>query len=162
MHADFKYGANDSVLLVAHDDYKQCSTETPLGRFTGGDTKFALDRYGPVYFVSGVAGHCEAGQRMIVRVIRPGASAPRGAPVAAPAMPPTASGSGSGRSGAPSPATSPAGSGSGSSSTSPSPSPSPSPLPQASGASRRVLVSSVAVGLVLLVACAITLSSVVA
>ncbi|NP_001266625.3 uclacyanin-2 precursor [Zea mays] len=157
---DFKYGANDSVLLVAHDDYKQCSTETPLGRFTGGDTKFALDRYGPVYFVSGVAGHCEAGQRMIVRVIRPGASAPRGAPVAAPAMPPTASGSG--RSGAPSPATSPAGSGSGSSSTSPSPSPSPSPLPQASGASRRVLVSSVAVGLVLLVACAITLSSVVA
>ena len=105
MHADFKYGANDSVLLVAHDDYKQCSTETPLGRFTGGDTKFALDRYGPVYFVSGVAGHCEAGQRMIVRVIRPGASAPRGAPVAAPAMPPTASGSG--RSGAPSPATSP-------------------------------------------------------
>ena len=67
--ADFKY-ANDSVLLVSHDDYKQCSTETPVRRFTGGDTKFTLDGLGPFYFVSGVPGHCEKGQRMIARVSR--------------------------------------------------------------------------------------------
>lgn len=162
VHAGFKY-ANDSVLLVSHDDYKQCSTDTPLSRFSSGDTKFKLDRYGPLYFVSGVAGHCEAGQRMIVRVRAP--SALYGAPAAAPGMPPTVSG----RGGAPrpSPVSSPAvpsvGSGAGSASTAPTPSPSPSPLPQASGASRCVLgvVSSVAVGLVVLVASAITLSVVV-
>jgi len=160
VHAGFKY-ANDSVLLVSHDDYKQCSTETPLSRFSSGDTKFKVDRYGPLYFVSGVAGHCEAGQRMIVRVRAP--TALYGAPAAAPGMPPTVSG----RGGAPrpSPVSSPAvpSVGSGSASTAPTPSPNPSPLPQASGASRRVLgvVSSVAVGLLVLVASAITLSVVV-
>ncbi|CAD6249664.1 unnamed protein product [Miscanthus lutarioriparius] len=147
----FKY-ANDSVLLVSHDDYKQCSTETPLSRFSSGDTKFKLDRYGPLYFVSGVAGHCEAGQRMIVRVRAP--TALYGAPAAAPGMPPTVSAS---------PVSSPAVPSVGSGSASTVPTPSPSPLPQASGASRRVLgvVSSVAVGLLVLVASAITLSVVV-
>jgi len=162
VHAGFKYAA-DSVLLVSHDDYKQCSTETPLSRFSSGDTKFKLDRYGPLYFVSGVAGHCEAEQRMIVRVRAP--SALYGAPAAAPGMPPTVSG----RGGAPrpSPVSSPAvpsvGSGAGSASTAPTPSPSPLPQASGAGASRRVLgvVSSVAVGLLVLVASAITLSVVV-
>lgn len=161
-HADFKYANDDSVLLVAHDDYKQCGTAIPLSRFTGGDTKFTLDRYGPLYFVSGVAGHCEAGQRMIVRVRAPSAlyGAPAMAP--APAMPPAVGGSGSGAP-SPRPASSPAApSIGGSGSASASAAPSPSPLPQVSGggASRRVLgvVSSVAVGLVVLAASAITLS----
>ncbi|TVU28320.1 hypothetical protein EJB05_19834 [Eragrostis curvula] len=144
----FKY-ANDSVLLVTHDDYKQCSTETPLSRFTDGDTKFTFDRFGPFYFVSGVPGHCEAGQRMIARVMAP--SSLTVAPAAAPGMPPTAV------VGAPTPASSSprdAGvpSGSGSSSGAESTTPSPSPTSQASGASRRVLTavsSSVALGLVI-------------
>lgn len=161
---NFMY-TNDSVLLVSHDDYKQCSTETPVSRFASGDTKIKLDRYGPLYFVSGVAGHCEAGQRMIVRVRAP--SALYGAPAAAPGMPPTVSG---GPIGAPSPVVSspavpsvPIGYGAGSAAAT-APTPSPSPMPEASGASaRRVLgvVSSVAGGLVVLVASAITLSVVV-
>ncbi|CAL4885112.1 unnamed protein product [Urochloa decumbens] len=154
----FKYG-NDSVLLVSHDDYKQCSTETPLGRFTGGDTQFRLDGYGPFYFISGVPGHCEAGQRMIARVRAP-SSQTAGAPAAAPGMPPTAIGGGSptptgGAAAAPSVV-----GGSGSVST---PTPTPSPLPQASGASRRAVVSkvvpSILVGLV--VVCVVTLFVVV-
>jgi hypothetical protein len=88
MHAEFKY-VNDSVLVVSHDDYKQCSTKAPLSRFTDGDTKFTFDRFGLFYFVSGVPGHCEAGQRMIVRVMAPSLT---NAPAAAPGrMPPTAS-----------------------------------------------------------------------
>ncbi|XP_062217813.1 early nodulin-like protein 6 [Phragmites australis] len=140
---NFKY-ANDSVLLVSHDDYKQCNTESPLSRFTDGDTKFTFDRYGLFYFVSGIPGHCEAGQRMIARVMAP--SALSGAPTTAPpAMPPTVSGGGGGAS---NPVSSP-GVLPGSSPTSTS-TQSPSPLPQASGASRRVLsvVSSIVVGLV--------------
>ncbi|KAJ1280797.1 hypothetical protein BS78_04G260400 [Paspalum vaginatum] len=146
---NFKY-ANDSVLLVDHDDYKQCSTASPVSRFTDGDTKFPLDRYGLFYFVSGVPGHCEAGQRMITRVAS--ASALNGAPAAAPGMPPTtviAPASPAPVSSAPVPS---AGSSSGTPASSSTPSPSPSPASQPSGASRRVLgaVSSVAVGLVTL------------
>ncbi|KAG0534338.1 hypothetical protein BDA96_04G271400 [Sorghum bicolor] len=158
----FKYANNDSVLLVSHDDYKQCSTETPVSRFSSGDTKFKLDSYGPLYFVSGAAGHCEAGQRMIVRVRAP--SALYGSPAAAPGMPPAVSGRGGGGAPRRSPVSSPAVPpvvGSRAGSTAPTPSTSPSPMPQASGASsRRVLgvVSSVAVGLVVLVASSITLS----
>ncbi|OEL38377.1 hypothetical protein BAE44_0000608 [Dichanthelium oligosanthes] len=137
----FKY-ANDSVLLVSHDDYKQCSTETPVSRFTGGDTKFRLDGYGPFYFVSGVPGHCEAGQRMIARVRAP-SSLTAGVPASAPGMPPTLAPTPAAAS---SPAVPSVGSGSASAST-----PSPSPSPQPSGASRRALsVVSSAVGLVVL------------
>ncbi|CAN6280135.1 unnamed protein product [Urochloa humidicola] len=156
----FKY-ANDSVLLVSHDDYKQCSTETPLSRFTGGDTKFRLDGYGPFYFLSGVPGHCEAGQRMIARVRAP-SSQTAGAPAAAPGMPPTASG---GFGGAPTPAGAAASSPAapsvvgGSGSASSTPTPTPSPTPQPSGASRRAVVSSIVVGLV--VVCVVTLFVVV-
>ncbi|KAI4981650.1 hypothetical protein ZWY2020_022142 [Hordeum vulgare] len=41
---NFKYEAKDSVLLVNHDDYKMCSTVTPVTRFADGDTKFKFDR----------------------------------------------------------------------------------------------------------------------
>ncbi|CAL5054603.1 unnamed protein product [Urochloa decumbens] len=160
----FKYG-NDSVLLVSHDDYKQCSTETPLGRFTGGDTQFRLDGYGPFYFISGVPGHCEAGQRMIARVRAP-SSQTAGAPAAAPGMPPTAIGGGAptptGGAAATSPAAPSVGGGSGSASST-TPTPTPSPLPQASGAARRAVISSVVPSIVvgLVVVCVVTLFVVV-
>ena len=140
--AVFRY-ANDSVLLVSHDDYKQCSTETPVRRFTGGDTKFTLDGLGPFYFVSGVPGHCEKGQRMIARVRMP-SSLTAGVPAAAPGMPPTV-----GAGGAPKPAASsspaaPSVAASGSAST---PTPAPSPLLEASGATSRRALSVVSSGL---------------
>lgn len=148
--ADFKY-ANDSVLLVSHDDYKQCSTETPVARFTSGDTKFRLDGNGPFYFVSGVPGHCEAGQRMIARARAP-SSMTAGAPAAAPGMPPTTVINGGGAPSSARAAAPPVGSGS---SATPitiptSTTPSPSPAPPASGASRRALgvASSIVLGLV--------------
>ena len=140
--ADFKY-ANDSVLLVSHDDYKQCSTEKPVSRFTGGDTKFTLDGLGPFYFVSGVPGHCEKGQRMIARVRMP-SSLTAGAPAAAPGMPPAVGAGGAPRPAASSPAVPSVAGSAGSVST-----PAPSPQPQASSASSRraSVVLSIVVGL---------------
>jgi hypothetical protein len=76
--ADFKYDkANDSVLLVSRDDYKLCAAAKPTQRFEGGDTRFRLDHSGLFYFLSGALGHCDAGQRMAVRVMAPH---PRGHP----------------------------------------------------------------------------------
>ncbi|OAY73198.1 Alpha-ketoglutarate-dependent dioxygenase alkB [Ananas comosus] len=64
----FKY-ENDSVLVVTHDEYKECNTTNPIAKFTDGDTKFRFDRYGFFYFISGEPSHCWAGQRLIVRVM---------------------------------------------------------------------------------------------
>uniref|UniRef100_M8C0J8 Early nodulin-like protein 2 n=1 Tax=Aegilops tauschii TaxID=37682 RepID=M8C0J8_AEGTA len=143
---DFKYAAKDSVLLVNHDDYKMCSTVTPLTRFADGDTKFKFDRTGFFFFVSGVPGHCEAGQRMI-------ASGTGQSPLrAAPAKPPSVGVVG-GHAPGPSPSPSRAvsapespsyGSSSGGSTSTTGFGPSPSTEP--SGASRRAL--STVVGLV--------------
>nr|XP_010942921.1 early nodulin-like protein 1 [Elaeis guineensis] len=64
----FKY-ENDSVLVVDHGDYNHCNTSKPLFKFNDGNTTFRFDRYGFFYFISGEPGRCEAGERMIVRVM---------------------------------------------------------------------------------------------
>jgi hypothetical protein len=137
-NAGFKYASIDSVLVVNHDDYKQCSTDAPLSRFTDGDTRFTFDRFGLFYFVSGAPGHCEAGQRMIARVMAPSSL------IGAPVMMPPASNVGAPTPSSPVVAVPSSGSSSGAVTSSTL---SPSPTEQASGASTTV-VSSVALGLV--------------
>ncbi|XP_044955703.1 early nodulin-like protein 1 [Hordeum vulgare subsp. vulgare] len=154
---DFKYEAKDSVLLVNHDDYKMCSTVTPVTRFADGDTKFKFDRTGFFYFVSGVPGHCEAGQRMMVRVVGHSSLA------AAPAKPPSVGVGGRAPSPSPSPSravwspespSSSYGSSSGGSTSATGFGPSPSTEP--SGASRRALsiVTGLVAGVVTMIALA--------
>ncbi|OAY65774.1 Early nodulin-like protein 1 [Ananas comosus] len=80
----FKY-ENDSVLVVTHDEYKECNTTNPIAKFTDGDTKFRFDRYGFFYFISGEPSHCWAGQRLIVRVmVHPETVSPGPAPFLGP------------------------------------------------------------------------------
>lgn len=83
--ADFKY-SEDSVLVVTEADYDSCRASHPVFFSNNGDTEVALDRPGPVYFISGETGHCERGQRMVVRV------AGQGAPPPAPPSPPAPTG----------------------------------------------------------------------
>ncbi|KAF0904442.1 hypothetical protein E2562_034515 [Oryza meyeriana var. granulata] len=86
---DFKCARNDSLLVVSRDDYKLCNANMPEQRFDGGgDVRFRLNRNGAFYFISGTPGHCDAGQRMTVRVMAEhgdkgggvGGDAPAGAP----------------------------------------------------------------------------------
>jgi hypothetical protein len=58
---------------VRQGDYERCSAASPVGRFfaDGGDTRFTLARPGLFYFISGAPAHCEAGHRMVVRVVDP-------------------------------------------------------------------------------------------
>ncbi|XVE80550.1 hypothetical protein DITRI_Ditri14bG0149100 [Diplodiscus trichospermus] len=64
----FKYN-NDSVMVVNHTSYTNCTVSDPIFKFEDGDTVFQFDRYGFFYFISGKHGHCKAGQRLIVRVM---------------------------------------------------------------------------------------------
>ncbi|KAK8455326.1 hypothetical protein SEVIR_4G191200v4 [Setaria viridis] len=65
----FKYDKNDSVLVVSRDAYKFCDAVRPSQRFDGGDTRLRLENSGFSYFISGAPGHCDAGQRMTLRVL---------------------------------------------------------------------------------------------
>ncbi|KAG6478390.1 mavicyanin-like [Zingiber officinale] len=80
----FKY-KNDSVAVVDRGAYRECSPADPLVLFDNGNTTFHFDRYGFFYFISGTPGHCEAGQRLIVRVmVHPATSGTSGTPAPAP------------------------------------------------------------------------------
>ncbi|XP_010676064.2 early nodulin-like protein 21 [Beta vulgaris subsp. vulgaris] len=65
---NFKY-TNDSVLLVERDAYEDCDVHNPILKFNDGNTVFEFDNSGFVYFISGKTSHCQAGQKMIIRVM---------------------------------------------------------------------------------------------
>ncbi|KAF6157559.1 hypothetical protein GIB67_004497 [Kingdonia uniflora] len=64
----FKY-EKDSVMLVTETEYKHCNTTHPFFFSNNGNTVYTFDRWGLFYFISGVSGHCERGQRMIIKVL---------------------------------------------------------------------------------------------
>ncbi|KAK3021270.1 hypothetical protein RJ639_047261 [Escallonia herrerae] len=66
----FVYPADkDSVLLVTPEDYANCSTESPIEKFTDGHTQFKFNHSGPHYFISGVKEHCEKNEKLEVVVL---------------------------------------------------------------------------------------------
>ncbi|KAJ9174097.1 hypothetical protein P3X46_017162 [Hevea brasiliensis] len=64
----FKYKKKDSVMVVSEEDYKKCRSAHPFFFSNNGETLFILDRPGLFYFMSGVSGHCQKGQKMIIKV----------------------------------------------------------------------------------------------
>ncbi|KAI3831956.1 hypothetical protein MKX03_036593 [Papaver bracteatum] len=73
----FKYG-KDSVMVVSDTDYKACNSTQPIFFSNNGNTIFKLDRSGYFYFISGVSGHCERGQKMIIKVLAVEEASPSG------------------------------------------------------------------------------------
>lgn len=59
------------MLVVTRDAYQLCVVDKPTLHFEGGDTRFRLDHSAFYYFISGAEGHCDAGQRMTLRVMVP-------------------------------------------------------------------------------------------
>ncbi|KAJ0249155.1 Early nodulin-like protein 5 [Hirschfeldia incana] len=75
-HNRFKVGdtvrfnyTKDSVLVVSEEEYKKCKATKPQLYSNNEDTVFKLDRPGLFYFISGISGHCEKGQKMIIKVM---------------------------------------------------------------------------------------------
>lgn len=54
---------------VSETEYKRCNSTHPIFFSNTGNTIFRLERSGYFYFISGAAGHCDKGQRMIVKVM---------------------------------------------------------------------------------------------
>ncbi|XP_038889729.1 early nodulin-like protein 1 [Benincasa hispida] len=64
----FRY-KKDSVMEVTEEEYKRCNSTQPNFFSNTGNTVFQFRRSGTFYFISGANGHCERGQRMIVKVM---------------------------------------------------------------------------------------------
>jgi len=91
------------VLVVDRLAFDACNASEPLAAFADGATKFRLDRPGFFCFISGEPGHCEEGQRLIVRVmVHPALAAAPGPAASAPGAP-TQPGHGGGGGGRPGP-----------------------------------------------------------
>ncbi|KAF7123539.1 hypothetical protein RHSIM_Rhsim12G0145200 [Rhododendron simsii] len=71
----FEY-KKDSVLVVSEEEYNKCKSSHPIFFSNNGNTVFKFDRPGLFYFISGVAGHCERGQKMIIKVLEPASQPP--------------------------------------------------------------------------------------
>ena len=84
--SDFKY-KKDSVMVVTEEEYDKCASTHPIFFSNNGDTEVRLDHPGLFYFISGVTGHCERGQKMAIKVIGPDAPPP--APATPPPSPPS-------------------------------------------------------------------------
>lgn len=69
-YLDFSY-KDDAVMEVREDEYDKCHSAHPLSYSNNGHTDIKLDRPGLFYFMSGVQGHCERGQKMIIKVLEP-------------------------------------------------------------------------------------------
>ncbi|KAJ8772184.1 hypothetical protein K2173_027361 [Erythroxylum novogranatense] len=65
----FKYNKDSVMVVNSEEEYQKCESDHPLFFFNDGQTIFKLDRPGFFYFVSGVTGHCQKGQRMIIKVL---------------------------------------------------------------------------------------------
>ncbi|XP_042396538.1 mavicyanin-like [Zingiber officinale] len=122
----FNYGREtENVVQVTHKTFRNCSSDNPIRVFHTGKDVFNLEKRSHLYFICGLPGHCESGQKVDIRVLGgPESPAPAPAPEtappspsASPASPTTAPPSSSW-----SPDTPP-------SSDSPSPSPAPGPSP---------------------------------
>uniref|UniRef100_G3MT85 Phytocyanin domain-containing protein n=1 Tax=Amblyomma maculatum TaxID=34609 RepID=G3MT85_AMBMU len=75
----FKYD-KDSVMEVTEKEYESCKSVHPIYFSNNGNTELKLDHSGDFYFISGISGHCERGQKMIIKVMShsdaPGTSPP--------------------------------------------------------------------------------------
>ncbi|KMZ58846.1 Early nodulin-like protein 3 [Zostera marina] len=68
----FRYRKKDSLMVVGtKKEYRDCNTSQPLYFANNGDTVYKLNAPGTYYFISGILGHCQDGERMIVKVMNP-------------------------------------------------------------------------------------------
>ncbi|KAI3497010.1 hypothetical protein L1887_39390 [Cichorium endivia] len=66
----FNYQANeDSVVQVSEADYNNCSTASPIAKYSDGHTAITLSQSGPHYFISGVVDNCKKNEKLMIVVL---------------------------------------------------------------------------------------------
>ncbi|KAE8676191.1 Stellacyanin [Hibiscus syriacus] len=68
-----------NVMQVTHNDYKSCNGTSAIASYTSGSDSVTLKRPGHFYFLCGVPGHCQAGQKVDV-LVKPSSKGPAASP----------------------------------------------------------------------------------
>ncbi|OMO50466.1 Plastocyanin-like protein [Corchorus olitorius] len=56
------------VVEVSHDDFQSCTATSAIATYASGSDSITLERPGHYYFLCGVPGHCQIGQRVDILV----------------------------------------------------------------------------------------------
>ncbi|KAI5649116.1 hypothetical protein M9H77_35121 [Catharanthus roseus] len=65
-----------NVMQVTHPEYKACNATSPIATHTTGNDSIIITNHGHHFFLCGVPGHCQAGQKVDINVPRPPSVAP--------------------------------------------------------------------------------------
>ncbi|XP_027362213.1 mavicyanin-like [Abrus precatorius] len=84
----FEYSAKfHNVMRVTHAMYKSCNASSPITTFTTGNDTIKITNYGHHFFLCGIPGHCQAGQKVDINVLRSVSAAAAPTPSSAMATP---------------------------------------------------------------------------
>ncbi|KAH7573754.1 hypothetical protein ACOSP7_007600 [Xanthoceras sorbifolium] len=73
----FEYNSQfHNVMRVTHPMYKACNASAPLATYTTGNDSITITNRGHHFFFCGVPGHCQAGQKVDINVLRTTQMAP--------------------------------------------------------------------------------------
>ncbi|XP_020217915.1 mavicyanin [Cajanus cajan] len=72
----FEYNAKfHNVMRVTHAMYKSCNATSPLSTMSTGNDTIKITNYGHHFFICGIPGHCEGGQKVDINVVKVSAAA---------------------------------------------------------------------------------------
>ncbi|KAI3859166.1 hypothetical protein MKW92_047162 [Papaver armeniacum] len=83
-----------NVMQVTHPQYQACNATAPLKTFTTGNDSITITRNGHYFYLCGIPGHCQSGQKVDIRVARlttASATSPAASPSDAPTISPAGS-----------------------------------------------------------------------
>ncbi|CAL9026061.1 unnamed protein product [Prunus brigantina] len=60
-----------NVMEVSDQDFQSCNATSAIATYTSGSDTFTLKRPGHFYFLCGAPGHCQAGQKVDIKVTLP-------------------------------------------------------------------------------------------
>lgn len=67
----FEYNSRfHNVMRVSHSEYRSCIASSPLNTFSTGNDSYTVTTRGHHYFMCGVPGHCQSGQKVDINVPR--------------------------------------------------------------------------------------------
>ncbi|TKY51133.1 Mavicyanin protein [Spatholobus suberectus] len=83
----FEYNTKfHNVMRVTHAMYKSCNASSPIATFSTGNDSINITNHGHHFFFCGVPGHCQAGQKFDINVLKVSAEAPTPSALASPTV----------------------------------------------------------------------------
>ncbi|CAA0812280.1 Cupredoxin superfamily protein [Striga hermonthica] len=65
----FEYNPDfHNVMQVTHAEYRACNASSPISTFTTGNDTITINNPGHHFYVCGVTGHCQSGQKVDINV----------------------------------------------------------------------------------------------